>query len=122
MAHGYNCSFCGKPQERVRRLIAGPGGVYICNECIELCEEIISDEGQQTSAGILLTESLMAETRERFSPSLGQCPLCGKPLTRAMNRVVTSMVRVGEEETRDTLWQCHDHCFHERQKQRLKEW
>ncbi|WP_294342330.1 ATP-dependent Clp protease ATP-binding subunit ClpX [uncultured Clostridium sp.] len=37
------CSFCGKNQEAVRRLIAGPG-VYICDECIELCSEIISDE------------------------------------------------------------------------------
>ena len=37
------CSFCGKPQEQVRRLIAGPN-VYICDECIELCQEIIDEE------------------------------------------------------------------------------
>lgn len=37
------CSFCGKPQDQVRRLIAGPN-VYICNECIELCQEIIEEE------------------------------------------------------------------------------
>lgn len=37
------CSFCGKPQEQVRRLIAGPN-VYICNECVELCKEIIDEE------------------------------------------------------------------------------
>ena len=37
------CSFCGKGQDQVRRLIAGPG-VYICDECIELCSEIITDE------------------------------------------------------------------------------
>lgn len=37
------CSFCGKSQEQVRRLIAGPG-VYICDECIELCAEIIEEE------------------------------------------------------------------------------
>lgn len=36
------CSFCGKPQDEVYRLIAGPG-VYICNECVELCETILSD-------------------------------------------------------------------------------
>lgn len=40
----YRCSFCGKPQEKVHRLIAGPGGVYICNECISLCTEIIAEE------------------------------------------------------------------------------
>ena len=43
----YRCSFCGKTQEQVRRLIAGPGGVYICDECIELCREIIEEEAQQ---------------------------------------------------------------------------
>ena len=37
------CSFCGKPQDQVRRLIAGPN-VYICNECIELCQDIIEEE------------------------------------------------------------------------------
>ena len=37
------CSFCGKNQDQVKRLIAGPG-VYICDECIELCSEIIADE------------------------------------------------------------------------------
>ena len=40
------CSFCGKNQDQVRRLIAGPG-VYICDECIELCSEIIADEFEE---------------------------------------------------------------------------
>ena len=40
----YRCSFCGKGQEEVRRLIAGPGAVYICDECVELCREIIDEE------------------------------------------------------------------------------
>ena len=38
------CSFCGKPQHQVRKLIAGPG-VYICDECVDLCNDIV-DEGQ----------------------------------------------------------------------------
>lgn len=42
------CSFCGKNQDQVKRLIAGPG-VYICDECIELCSEIIEDEFEETS-------------------------------------------------------------------------
>ncbi|AMA62906.1 MAG: ATP-dependent protease ATP-binding subunit ClpX [Kurthia gibsonii] len=37
------CSFCGKPQEQVRKLVAGPG-VYICDECIDLCSEIVVEE------------------------------------------------------------------------------
>jgi ATP-dependent Clp protease ATP-binding subunit ClpX len=37
------CTFCGKSQKQVRKLIAGPS-VYICDECIELCNEIIEEE------------------------------------------------------------------------------
>jgi ATP-dependent Clp protease ATP-binding subunit ClpX len=40
------CSFCGKPQDQVKRLIAGPN-VFICNECIELCQEIIEEEFEE---------------------------------------------------------------------------
>ena len=42
----YHCSFCGKNQDQVKRLIAGPGAVYICDECVELCQEIINEESQ----------------------------------------------------------------------------
>ncbi len=42
------CSFCGKSQNDVRKLIAGPG-VYICNECIDICNEIINDDEQTTT-------------------------------------------------------------------------
>ena len=38
------CSFCGKPQDAVRKLIAGPDGIFICDECISLCSEIIEEE------------------------------------------------------------------------------
>ena len=38
------CSFCGKTSEQVRRLLSGPNGVYICDECIELCSEILEEE------------------------------------------------------------------------------
>lgn len=40
----YKCSFCGKPQEQVQRLIAGPNRVFICNQCIGLCNDIIAEE------------------------------------------------------------------------------
>ena len=46
------CSFCGKTQKQVRKLIAG-GGVFICNECVDLCNEIIEEElGQEITAGL----------------------------------------------------------------------
>ncbi len=45
------CSFCGKSQNDVRKLIAGPG-VYVCNECIDICNEIINDDEQTETATI----------------------------------------------------------------------
>ena len=40
---GLHCSFCGKSQKEVKKLIAGPN-VYICDECIQLCNDIIAEE------------------------------------------------------------------------------
>jgi ATP-dependent Clp protease ATP-binding subunit ClpX len=49
------CSFCHKPQDQVRKLIAGPN-VYICDECIELCSEIIEEEFSQIAEAVDLTD------------------------------------------------------------------
>lgn len=49
------CSFCGKSQEQVKRLVAGPG-VYICDECIELCSEIIEEEFEDTKVDTEVSE------------------------------------------------------------------
>ena len=38
------CSFCGKSQDQVKKLIAGPNGAYICDECVDICAEIIEEE------------------------------------------------------------------------------
>ena len=38
------CSFCGKSQDAVRRMIAGPEGIYICDECVDICADIIEEE------------------------------------------------------------------------------
>ena len=47
------CSFCGKSQKQVKKLIAGPG-VYICDECIDLCNEIIEEErAEATEIGMV---------------------------------------------------------------------
>lgn len=46
----YKCSFCHKKQDEVNRLIAGPSQVYICDECVMLCQEIISDSSDQKVA------------------------------------------------------------------------
>src|SRR5262245_66376020 len=44
------CSFCGKSQHEVRKLIAGPS-VFICDECVELCNDIIREEVQESGSG-----------------------------------------------------------------------
>ena len=56
------CSFCGKSQKQVKKLIAGPG-VYICDECIDLCNEIIEDE---LSEGAEVTLDELPKPREIF--------------------------------------------------------
>lgn len=48
-SRGFRCSFCGKEQEQVRRLVAGPN-VYICDECVALCNEIIAAERPDAAA------------------------------------------------------------------------
>jgi ATP-dependent Clp protease ATP-binding subunit ClpX len=45
------CTFCGKSQKQVRKLIAGPAGVYICDECVELCNELIEEELNESAEG-----------------------------------------------------------------------
>ena len=52
------CSFCGKSQNQVRKLLSGPGNVYICDECVDLCADILdeefAEEGEQELSGINL--------------------------------------------------------------------
>ncbi|MGA1200910.1 MAG: ATP-dependent Clp protease ATP-binding subunit ClpX [Aquiluna sp.] len=63
------CTFCGKSQKQVRKLIAGPS-VYICDECIELCNEIIEEElGQQVAES---TESLELPTPKEIKSFLDE--------------------------------------------------
>ena len=44
------CSFCGKGQDQVKKLVAGPG-VYICNSCIELCNEVLAEDARVRGGG-----------------------------------------------------------------------
>lgn len=64
----HTCSFCGKAQGSVRRLIAGPGRVFICDECVRLCQQIITEETTQPSTPPELPQKSMAprEIAERL--------------------------------------------------------
>jgi hypothetical protein len=59
----YRCSFCGKGQQQVRRLIAGPGNIYICDECVALCRQIIEEDAAPQAR---------AQPPPRSHPGLGE--------------------------------------------------
>ena len=76
----YKCSFCGKHQDQVQRLIAGPEGVYICNECIDTCQEILEAERvalppnpDQSASSQPATPNSKAPAKKIYS-----CSFCGK--------------------------------------------
>ena len=56
------CSFCGKPQDQVRKLIAGPNGAYICDECVDICSEIIEEEFAREEAEMDMDVEAEVET------------------------------------------------------------
>ena len=57
------CSFCGKSQDRVRKLIAGPG-VFICDECVDLCNDVIREDDQRSAPGFVAPQG--PRRRARF--------------------------------------------------------
>jgi hypothetical protein len=74
------CSFCGKSQDDVRKLIAGPG-VYICDECVDLCNDILTKEGDQGRSEL---ETPAPKSHTPASSSLSRdlfltCGFCGLP-------------------------------------------
>ena len=63
-----HCSFCGKPEELTKRLIAGPSGIYICDECIEVCRDVLKEdqkaEGKETSVKLLKPAEIKSKLDE----------------------------------------------------------
>ncbi len=64
MAKTLHCSFCGKSEKQIEKLAAGPGGIHICNECVEACLLIMDGEGaglrRRFDPGRWPTERLLA--------------------------------------------------------------
>jgi hypothetical protein len=62
----WRCSFCGKGKDKVRRLVAGPG-VFICDQCVQLCNDVLRSEGQRGELSIVpdseVAEVLLEELR-----------------------------------------------------------
>lgn len=94
------CSFCGKSQEQVRKLIAGPG-VYICDECVDLCNEILDEELLDSSAPapqpVPRTEPPQKRRVRTASLSLSQIP---KP--RELKKYLDEHV-IGQDEAKKVL-------------------
>ncbi len=61
-----HCSFCGKPEELTKRLIAGPNGVYICDECIEICRDVMKEEKDKTNEKESVQLLKPAEIKDRL--------------------------------------------------------
>ncbi|MDO5634051.1 MAG: ATP-dependent Clp protease ATP-binding subunit ClpX [Micrococcus sp.] len=77
------CSFCGKSQKQVRKLIAGPG-VYICDECIELCNEIIEEELGEVAE----SEDMVLPTPQEIFDHLGRFVIGQEAAKRALSVAV----------------------------------
>ncbi|MEA4922247.1 MAG: ATP-dependent Clp protease ATP-binding subunit ClpX [Eubacteriaceae bacterium] len=65
------CSFCGRPQSQVKRLIAGPD-VYICNECVELCQDIIAEGMEESIEAEAVGENAKLPTPKEISRMLSE--------------------------------------------------
>ncbi|MFM6183690.1 MAG: ATP-dependent protease ATP-binding subunit ClpX [Dolichospermum sp.] len=93
------CSFCGKSQEQVRKLIAGPG-VYICDECVDLCNEILDEELLDTSnAASAAQKSEPSEKRRTRSSHLSFNQI---PKPREIKKYLDEHV-IGQDEAKKVL-------------------
>jgi len=109
-----NCSFCAKPSSAVAKVIAGPG-VYICNECIQLCNDILEEEQQASSpAGTQLPAREEAMTDEEILALLPRIALVSAQTDASLQRMVTVLrgrgvtwARIGAalQITRQSAWE-----------------
>ncbi|MEG3438439.1 ATP-dependent protease ATP-binding subunit ClpX [Pannus brasiliensis CCIBt3594] len=91
------CSFCGKSQEQVRKLIAGPG-VYICDECVELCNEILDEELMEAPSPLAPAEE--RSPKRRSAKAKGSWDQIPKP--REIKKYLDDYV-IGQNEAKKVL-------------------
>jgi hypothetical protein len=95
------CTFCGKDQKRVKKLIAGPG-VFICDRCVDLAKNVVSDGQPVTTEIAELTAGPQDEPRT-------QCSFCGKRRDQVAGLVVSS-VQTERKAPATTCTECLDLC------------
>jgi ATP-dependent Clp protease ATP-binding subunit ClpX len=108
-----NCSFCTKPSSAVAKVIAGPG-VYICNECIQLCNDILEEQQQASSPGTQLPAREEAMTDEEILALLPRIASVSEQTDASLQRLVTVLrgrgvtwARIGAalQITRQSAWE-----------------
>jgi hypothetical protein len=110
-----NCSFCAKPSSAVAKVVAGPG-VYICNECIQLCNDILEQEQQQPPSppGTQLPAREEAMTDEEILGLLPRIASVSAQTDASLQRLVTVLrdrgvtwARIGAalQITRQSAWE-----------------
>lgn len=92
-----SCSFCGKSQEQVKKIVAGPG-VYICNECIDLCKEIIDEEFSDAGYGEFLEVPKPQEIRSILNDYVIGQEQAKKSLSVAVYNHYKRINQMGSEE------------------------
>ncbi len=95
------CSFCGKSQEQVRKLIAGPG-VYICDECVDLCNEILDEELFDSSSAVTPPAPRREQQPERSRKSPSHISLSQIPKPREIKAYLDEHV-IGQTEAKKVL-------------------
>lgn len=101
------CSFCGKDQSEIQRLIAGPG-VFICDECVLLCEQVLSDDPTTSfpSLDSKTDEELLADITRLYS-SRGQVEKAVQERVLHLRSRSVTWTRIGEalNMTRQSAWE-----------------
>jgi ATP-dependent Clp protease ATP-binding subunit ClpX len=95
------CSFCGKSQEQVRKLIAGPG-VYICDECVELCNEILDEELLEAANEMSPNPSRPDGQTPKRRPNPDRFSLSQIPKPRELKKYLDEYV-IGQDEAKKVL-------------------
>jgi len=95
------CSFCGKSQEQVRKLIAGPG-VYICDECVDLCNEILDEELFDSSAAAPQPVPRREQSPEKRKTRSANLSLSQIPKPREIKKYLDEHV-IGQDEAKKVL-------------------
>jgi ATP-dependent Clp protease ATP-binding subunit ClpX len=105
MANKYDshlkCSFCGKSQEQVRKLIAGPG-VYICDECVDLCNEILDEELFDSSAAAPQPVPRREQSPEKRKARSASLSLSQIPKPREIKKYLDEHV-IGQDDAKKVL-------------------